>query len=60
MINIVASSAELGINIPELDWGFKDDVFDIAGSYYSCGLVLSVDKMSVMLNADNSVSRSPF
>ena len=60
MINIVASPAELGMNIPELNWGFKDDVFDVAGSYFSCGLVLYVDEMSIMLNADNAVSRSPF
>ena len=27
---------------------------------FSCGLVLYVDEMSVVLNVDNSVSRSPF
>ena len=60
MINIAASSAKLGINIPELNWGFLDDVLDVAGSCPACSLVLYVDEMSITLNADNSVSRSPF
>ena len=48
MINIVASSAILSINIPELYWGFQDDVCDIAGLYFPCGLVLYVDEMSMV------------
>ena len=32
----------------------------VAGLYFSCGLVFYVDEMSVALNADNPVSRSPF
>ena len=60
MNNIAASSAELGINIPELDWGDEDGDFDVAGLYFSCGLVLYVDEMSTAPYADNSVSRSPF
>ena len=32
---------------------------DIARSDFSSGLIFYVDEMSVMLNEDNSVSRSP-
>ena len=59
-INIVSSSAKLSFNSPELYWGFQDDVCNIAESYFSCGLVLYVNEMSVLLYVDNSVSRSPF
>ena len=60
VINIVAGSAELSINIPELDGRFWYNVFNVAGSYLPCSLVFYVDEVSVMLNADNPVFRSPF
>ena len=60
MVNILPSSAELSINIPEFYWWFLDDVCNIAGSYFSSGLILYVYKMSIALYADNSISGSPF
>ena len=59
MINIVTSSAKLGVNVPELNGRFKNYIFDVAGSCFSCSLVFDVDVMSVALNTDNPVSRSP-
>ena len=59
VINIVAGSAELGVNIPELDGRFHYNVCDIAGSYFSCSLVFNVDEMSIALNTDNLISGSP-
>ena len=60
MINIVAGSAELSINIPELNGGFQYNVFDVAELCFPCSLVIYVDEVSIMLNVDNPVSRSPF
>ena len=60
MINIAAGAAKLSINIPELDGRFQYNVFDIAGLYFHCSFVFYVDEVSVMLNVDNPVSRSPF
>ena len=59
MINIAAVSAELSVNVPELNRRFKDDVLDIAGSCSACGLVFYVDVMSVVLNTNNLISGSP-
>ena len=59
MINIVAGSAELSVNVPELNRRFKDDVLDIAGLCSACGLVFYVDVLSVVLNTNNPVSGSP-
>ena len=60
MINIVAGSAELSINIPELIGRFYYNAFDIAEWYFPCSLVFYVDEVSITLNMDNPVSRSPF
>ena len=30
MIDIAAGSAKLGVNVPELDRRFKDDILDVA------------------------------
>ena len=60
VVNIAHSSAALSINIPEFYWWFYDDVCNIAGLYFSSGLILYVYEMSVTLYADNSISRSPF
>ena len=59
MINIATGSAKLGVKVPELNGRFKNDIFDIAGSCFSCSLVFNVNVMSVALNMDNPVSRSP-
>ena len=58
VVNISPSSAKLSINIPEFYWWFQDDVCNIAGLYFSSGLILYVYKMSVALYVDNSISRS--
>ena len=60
MVNITSSPSELGINVPKFDRRFEDDVLDIARSDFSSGLIFYVDEMSIMLYADNSISRSPF
>ena len=59
MVNIVTGSAKLGVDVPELNRKFKNYIFDIAGLCFSCSLVFDVDVMSVVLNTDNPVSRSP-
>ena len=59
MINIAVGSAELSVNVPELNRRLKDDVLDIAGSCSACGLVFYVDVMSVVLNMNNPVTGSP-
>ena len=59
MVNIAAGSAELGVNVPKLNRRFLNNICDIAGSCFSCGLVFNVDEMSIVLNTDNLISRSP-
>ena len=59
MINIVTGSAKLGVNVPELNRRFRNYIFDGAGPCFPCSLVFDVDVMSVALNTDNLVSRSP-
>ena len=59
MISILTGSAKLGVNVPELNGRFKNYIFDVAGLCFSCGLVFDVDVMSIALNMDNPVSRSP-
>ena len=44
---------------PKFHWRFKYYILHIARSYFSCGLVFNMQKMSVVLNLDNSVSGSP-
>ena len=55
----MTSPSELGVNVPKFNRRFEDDVHDIARSDFSSGLIFYVDEMSIALNADNSVSRSP-
>ena len=52
--------AELGVYIPEFCGQFQYDISYIAGSYFSSNLVFDMYEMSIMLNADNSISGSPF
>ena len=59
MVDIAAGSAKLSVNLPELNRRFKYDVLDIVGSCSACGLVFYVDVMSITLNTNNLVSRSP-
>ena len=39
MINIMTSSSKLGVNVPEFDRRFEDDVRDIARSDFPSGLI---------------------
>ena len=59
MIDITAGPAKLGVNVPELNRRFKDNVLDIAGSHFARGLVFYVDVMSIALNTNYPVSGSP-
>ena len=59
MVNIATGSAKLDVNVPELNRRFKNDIFDVAGSGFSCSLVFNVNVMSIVLNMDNPVSGSP-
>ena len=59
MIDITAGPAKLGVNVPELNRRFKDNVLDIAGLHFARGLVFYVDVMSVVLNTNYLVSGSP-
>ena len=58
MVDIFSSSAKLGIYVPKFHWRFKYYILHIARSYFSCGLVFNMQKMSIALNLDNSVSGS--
>ena len=60
MVNISSGSTKLGVHMPKFYWWFQDNVCNIARSYFSSGLVFNMYEVSVMLNADNSISRSPF
>ena len=59
MVNIFSSSAKLGVYVPKFYWRFKYYILHVVRSYFSCGLVFNMQKMSGTLNLDNSVSRSP-
>ena len=59
MVDIFSNSAKLGIYVPKSHWRFNNYIIYIAGSYFSCGLVFNMQKMSIMLNLENSVSGSP-
>ena len=54
-----SSSGKLGIYVPKFHWRFKYYILQIARSSFSSGLVFNMQKMSIMLNLDNSVSGSP-
>ena len=60
MVVIFSSSAKFFIYVPKFHWRFKDYILHIARLYFAGSLVFDVQKMSVMLNHDNSVSGSPF
>ena len=60
VVYVFSSSAKLCINIPKFYWRFKYNILHVARSYFSGSLVFNLQKMSVVLNLDNSVSRSPF
>ena len=55
----MTGSTKLGVSVPELNRRFKNYISDIAGLCLSCGLVFDVDVMSIVLNMNNPVSRSP-
>ena len=55
----MTSPSNLGVNVPKFNGRFENDVLHIARSNFPSGLIFYVDEMSIMLNADNSVSRSP-
>ena len=60
MIDIAAGSAELGVNVPEFNRRFKDEYpWTLHDHVLPVGLVFYVDVMSVVLNMNNPVSRSP-
>ena len=44
------SSAKLGIYVPKFHWRFNYNILHVARSYFSCGLVFNMQKMSVVLN----------
>ena len=60
VVNISPSSTELGVYVPEFYCWFQYNVCDIATSCFSSGLVFNMYEMSIILNADNSISGSPF
>ena len=59
-LDVFSSSTKLCINVPKFNRRFKHYIFHIARPYFSGSLVFDVQKMSVTLKLDNSVSRSPF
>ena len=50
----------MGVYIAEFYWWFQYNICDIARSCFSIGLVFDMYEMSIMLNVDNPISRSPF
>ena len=60
VVNISPSSTELGVYIPEFYGQFQYDISYIAWLYFPSSLVFDIDEMSIALNADNSISKSPF
>ena len=59
MVDKFSSSAILGIYVPKFHWQFKYCILHIARLYFASGLVFNMQKMSIVLNFDNSVSGSP-
>ena len=51
--------SKLGVNVPKFNGRFENDVLHVARLNFPSGLIFYVDEMSIMLYADNSVSRSP-
>ena len=60
VVDISSSCTELSVYIPKFCGWFQYDISYIAGSYFSSGLVFNIYEMSIVLNGDNSISRSPF
>ena len=59
-VAVSPSSAKLSIYIPELYGWFQYDILYITGMQFSGCLVFYMQEMSVMLNAENSISWPPF
>ena len=47
MVDKFSSSAKLGIYVPKFNWQFKHYILHVARSYFSCGLVFNMQKVSV-------------
>ena len=60
VVDELAGSPKFWVHIPQFTDCFKDNVLNIAGSDFSCGLVFDVQVASFMLNPDDSISCSPF
>ena len=60
MIYKFSSSAKHCVNIPQLNWGFMQNVLDMAGSNFSCDLVFYMEVVFVVLYTDNPVTSCHF
>ena len=60
VVDELAGSPKFWVHIPQFaDW-LKDNVLNITGSDFSCGLVFDVQVASFVLNPDDSISCSSF
>ena len=59
MVDKFSSSAKLGVYIPKFNRWSQYFILHITRPYFSSSLVLNVMEVSVMLNLDNPISRSP-
>ena len=53
MIYRFSSSANLSVNILQLNWKFMHNVLDIAGSSFSCSLIFYMEEVSIALYTDS-------
>ena len=60
MIYKFSISAKLGVNIPQFNWQLMHNIFDIAGSSFSCSMVFYMKVVYVALYTGNPVTSSPF
>ena len=60
MIYKFFSSTKCCVKIPQLNWWLMHNIFDVAGSSFSCSLVLYMEVVSIVLCTDNPVTSSPF
>ena len=60
VVNISSSSTELSVYVPKFYGQFQNDICIVVKSNFSGGLVFDMYEMSIALNADNSISGSPF
>ena len=58
VVNISSSYTELSVYIPKFYGWFQYNICYIARSYFASSLVLDMYEMSIVLNVDNSISRS--